>query len=123
MSVEHNTSAGASSSLQLRTALLEAVLRYNEEHLTSSSPSASTSGLQARKTTEDSGGDARSLLQLFVQRNDCVTNPSWAMEECGRLCPKAELWSGSMLPKDVWAPPGSPDCPFGTVPADFRLHQ
>ncbi|KPA80532.1 hypothetical protein ABB37_04742 [Leptomonas pyrrhocoris] len=101
--------------LQWRTSLLEAVRRYNEENL------ATTADLRDGAAAEDVTA-ASSLLKVLVQRTPNVTNPSWAMEECGRLCPNVELWCGSALAKDVWAPPGTPDCPFGTQPADFRIH-
>ncbi|KPI90691.1 hypothetical protein ABL78_0127 [Leptomonas seymouri] len=99
MSVDHRATPSAAGTLQLRTSLLESVQRYNAAH----------------------ADDFTSLLALLVQRTPNLTNPSWPMEECGRLCPNVELWCGSALPRDVWAPPGTPDCPFGTEPADFRI--
>lgn len=110
MSSDPNNGTSAGGALRLRTSLLEAVEQYNTAQLASAAAS------------DKNDGEFSSLVKVLVQRAPNVTNPSWAMEECGRLCPSAELWSGSALPLDVWAPPGTPDCPFGTTPADFRVH-
>ncbi|KAG5474112.1 hypothetical protein CUR178_04223 [Leishmania enriettii] len=112
-------SSSCGGTLRIRTALLESVCRYNEAALNSSSAAEEPLSTSAQRV--DKFPDA--LPRMIAQLSPCLTNPSWAMEECVRLCPAAEVWCGTALPKDVWAPPGTPECPFGTEPMDFNAHR
>lgn len=151
MSSQIPGSTSSPCSLQLRTSLLEAVQRFHatqrantadqtatssgiarigdkSDNGSSSSSSSRSSSVCGNFNTADtpageSGSATSSLLKLVVESNPSVTNPTWAMEECGRLCPNLDLWNGSALPREVWAPPGTAECPFGTAPADYRLQR
>ncbi|CAG9577898.1 conserved hypothetical protein [Leishmania major strain Friedlin] len=114
--------ANSGGKLQIRTTLLEAVRRYNEDCLNTSTAAAAAEEPLATPTQRvDRFPDA--LPRMIAQLYPSLTNPSWAMEECVRLCPAAEVWCGTALPKDVWAPPGTAECPFGTEPMDFNAHR
>lgn len=119
LSVDTSTTT---SSLQLRTSLLESVRRVNEAYFTTTPETPGPADEGGSDNTGYSARDANSLLKAFVRHTPGITNPTWAMEECGRLCPNVELWCGSALPRSVWGPPGTPDCPFTTEPADYRIH-
>ncbi|CAJ1029702.1 hypothetical protein, conserved [Leishmania lindenbergi] len=108
--------------LRIRTALLESVCHYNEAYLSTLTAAAMMEEpLETSKQRVDRFPDV--LPRMIAQLNPSLTNPSWAMEECMRLCPSAEVWCGTALPKDVWAPPGTAECPFGTEPMDFNAHR
>ncbi|KAK7200085.1 hypothetical protein NESM_000058100 [Novymonas esmeraldas] len=120
--------------LQIRTTLLESVRRYNESCLTEAKDAdgANAAAAAAAVTAEESSPTStagrvdkfpEALPRSIAQLSPGLTNPAWAMEECVRLCPAAELWCGSALPKEVWAAPGTPECPFGTDPVDFHAHR
>ncbi|CAJ1990644.1 CRK9-associated protein / CRK9AP [Leishmania donovani] len=113
--------ANSGGKLQIRTALLESVRRYNEDCLNTSTAAAAEEPLATPTQRGDRFPDA--LPRMIAQLYPSLTNPSWAMEECVRLCPAAEVWCGTALPKDVWAPPGTAECPFGTEPMDFNAHR
>ncbi|KAG5497357.1 hypothetical protein JIQ42_03843 [Leishmania sp. Namibia] len=112
-------SSSCGGTLRIRTALLESVCRYNEATLNSSSAAEEPLATSAQRV----GKFPDALPRMIAQLSPCLTNPSWAMEECVRLCPAAEVWCGTTLPKDVWAPPGTAECPFGTEPMDFNAHR
>lgn len=75
--------------------------------------------MKGRQTTDDESSGTASppfTLEQFVQRCPFVADEAWAMEEYQRLCPSNPgQWYGTQLPSEVWAPPGTAECPFHTA--------
>ncbi|KAG5490389.1 hypothetical protein JKF63_00509 [Porcisia hertigi] len=114
---------GKGGTLRIRKALLDSVCDYNEACLHSGAAAGTEAAEPSATSTQRIDRFPDALPRMVAQLNLNLTNPAWAMEECVRLCPAAEVWCGTALPKEVWAPPGTAECPFGTEPVDFHAHR
>ncbi|CCW67350.1 unnamed protein product [Phytomonas sp. Hart1] len=130
------SNAEESDCLIIRTELIEALLKrqkYGDSVLERSqtggdvqgSDTPFLNGLNDGSTTaqcpscEDYGVCDGGLIEQFVRVCPPLGVPSWAMEECLRISPKAETWYGTALHPKVWGLPGTAQCTFMTQPSDF----
>lgn len=116
------TNPSCGGALQVRTAFLASLARFSDEHLSSAATVSPSEADSPATSPHRLDKPPEALPRMMAQCAPALTSPAWAMEECVRLCPAAELWCGSALPKEVWAPPGTPECPFHSEPVDFHAH-
>lgn len=62
-----------------------------------------------------------SLPLWLVQHCPFIADENWAMEEYVRLAHQnPDRWYATTLPKEVWSPPETKDCPFFTAKEEGR---
>jgi hypothetical protein len=108
----------------IRTNVLEALIAEEKQRqLAMPAFRPDTETERSNGNNNNGGGDVCSVV-AFVRAHPALSNPSWAMEELGRINNNPATWERSMLPLKVWCSPiaaaslGAVNGPFGTLAED-----